>query len=101
MTGEAELDTPCGRAMTIPSRRGCGVYETGFGVSGAGLADARHGPGLGRGLPLGAPLVRGGRRRAVAASVAADVRGAGKRADPDRERPARVARREPGGGAGA
>src|SRR5262249_51988235 len=69
-------------AMTGPWRGGA-AHEAGVGVSRAGLAGPRHGPGLGRGLPGRPPPVPGGRRRAVAAPLAADVRGAGKRIDAD------------------
>ena len=58
-------------------------------------------PGMGQALAeafaTGARAVRGSRRGAVAASVAADVRGSGKRADADRKRPAGAAGGEPRG----
>ncbi len=62
--------------------------DAGFRFPGAGLASRRHGARARRGLCNRTSRLRGDRRRAEPAPVAADVRGTGERAHPDRERPA-------------
>ena len=71
--------------------------EACIGFSGPGLAGGRHGARPRRSLSGGPPPVRRSRRGAVAASLAADVRGAGERADADRKRAAGAAGGEPCG----